>query len=138
MNTTINTSIQYKINEPVSIEEVIDVFISSGITRPVDDPDRIKQMLANANLIVTAWKDDKLIGISRSITDFCYCCYLSDLAVRIEYQHQGIGKELIDLTRKEVGPESMVLLLAAPQAKAYYPKVGFENIDNAFLIGREK
>ena len=129
--------ITYKINSPVSAEEVIEVFKSSGINRPVNDKPRIQQMLDKADLIISAWNDDKLIGIARSLTDFCYCCYLSDLAVRMEYQHQGIGKQLVYLTREEVGKQSMVLLLAAPAAMGYYSKIGMEKNDNAFIFGRE-
>jgi predicted N-acetyltransferase YhbS len=95
-------------------------------------------MYAGSNLIVSAWDGDKLVGLARSVTDFCYSCYLSDLAVRKEYQHQGIGKELVRLTKETIGDESMLLLLAAPSAMDYYPKIGMEKMDNAFMIKRSK
>lgn len=77
------------------------------------------------------------MGISRSITDFVYSCYLSDLAVLKEYQHQGIGKEMIRLTKETVGDHCMLLLLAASSAMEYYPKIGMDKIDNAFMIKRK-
>jgi predicted N-acetyltransferase YhbS len=95
-------------------------------------------MYANSNLVVTAWHNKKLVGISRSLTDFCYCCYLSDLAVRQEYKNKGIGKKLIELAKQRVGDQSMLLLLAAPTAMGYYPKVGLEKVDNGFIIRRTK
>lgn len=119
-------------------EAIIEVYNSSGITRPTHDADRIARMYAGSNLIVSAWDGDKLIGVARSVTDFCYSCYLSDLAVRKEYQHQGIGKELVRLTKETIGDESMLLLLAAPSAIEYYPKIGMDKLDNAFLIKRSK
>jgi predicted N-acetyltransferase YhbS len=93
-------------------------------------------MYANSNLIITAWEMDKLVGISRSLTDFCYCCYLSDLAVRKDYQTRGIGKKLIGLTRNSIGKQTALILLSAPAATDYYPKVGFEKIENGFIIKR--
>jgi len=87
---------------------------------------------------VTAWDKDKLVGISRSLTDFCYCCYLSDLAVRKEYQKQGIGKKLIGLTKDKIGELSMLLLLSAPTAMDYYPGVGLQKVDNGFIFKRVK
>lgn len=118
--------------------QIIDVYNSSGINRPTADNERIAKMYDNSNLIITAWDNDKLIGISRSLTDFCYCCYLSDLAVRKDYQTSGIGKKLIELTKNEIGAQTALVLLSAPTAMDYYPKIGFQKIDNAFLIKRTK
>jgi len=129
--------IQFKINAKVPAEAVIDVFKSSGIIRPVDDIKRIQTMLDNANLTITAWDGIELIGIARSLTDYCYCCYLSDLAVKKEYQKTGIGKTLIELTQNEIGEETMLLLLSAAPAMEYYPKVGFTNVENGFIIKRK-
>ncbi|HEU5168701.1 MAG TPA: GNAT family N-acetyltransferase [Chitinophagaceae bacterium] len=117
-------------------ESIIDLYNSSGINRPTADYERISRMYANSNLVVTAWDNDKLVGISRSLTDFCYCCYLSDLAVREEYKHKGIGKKMIEITKEIIGEQSMLLLLAAPSAMEYYPKVGLEKVDNGFIIKR--
>ena len=117
-------------------ESIIDLYNSSGINRPTTDLERIARMYANSNLIVTAWDKDKLVGISRSLTDFCYCCYLSDLAVREEYKYKGIGKKMIEITKEIVGEQSMLLLLAAPSAMEYYPKVGLEKVVNGFIIKR--
>lgn len=119
-------------------DQIIEVFNSSGINRPTDDKERIAKMFFHANLIVTAWEEEKLVGIARSLTDFCYCCYLSDLAVRKEYQAQGIGKELIKLTKNSIGEQTALILLSAPAAMGYYPKAGFLKIDNGFIIKRTK
>jgi GNAT superfamily N-acetyltransferase len=130
--------IRYKVNVPVTAEAVIRLFISAGLNRPVDQPARIQRMLDNANLIVTAWDAEELVGIARSISDFAFCTYLSDLAVKKEYQRQGIGRMLVDLTRQEIGEESMLLLLSVKQAMAYYPEIGFEPATNAFVIPKKK
>jgi N-acetylglutamate synthase-like GNAT family acetyltransferase len=120
------------------IDQIIDVYNSSGINRPTTDKERIEKMYSNSNLILTAWDNNKLVGISRSLTDFCYCCYLSDLAVRKEYQTSGIGKKLIELTKSEIGEQTALILLSAQTAIDYYPKVGMQKIDNGFIIKRTK
>ena len=130
--------ITYKLDIIPDAEKIIDLYKSSGINRPIADKERITKMYANSNLIVTAWDISKLVGISRSLTDFCYSCYLSDLAVRKEYQKHGIGKKLIALTKEKIGEHTMLLLLAAPAAMDYYPKVGFEHVENGFIIKRTK
>ena len=131
-------NITYKTEAIPDIDEITDVYRSSGINRPADDSDRITRMYANSNLVITAWDNDLLVGIARSLTDFCYCCYLSDLAVRREYQHYGIGRELIRRTKEKIGDQTMLLLLSAPGAMEYYPKVGFEKVDNGYIIRRKK
>lgn len=128
----------YHINQPVEAGAVADLFRDSGIRRPVDDITRIEKMLENANLIITAWDGEKLIGICRCLTDFVYCCYLSDLAVAANYQRRGIGKELIARTREYLGDQVMILLLAAPAAKDYYGPVGFDKVDNGWIINRTR
>jgi GNAT superfamily N-acetyltransferase len=131
-------AIQYKINVPLSSSDVSDVFKSSEIKRPVDDLDRIQRMIDNADVTVSAWDVEKLVGIARAITDYSYCCYLSDLAVSKPYQKRGIGTELINHLRGHLGEEVSLLLLSAPTAMEYYPRVGFEKTEKAFLIPRVK
>jgi ribosomal protein S18 acetylase RimI-like enzyme len=130
------TDLSFRINAPVSTGQVIEVFRSSGINRPVDDEARIAQMLRYGNLTITAWHGDQLVGFARSLTDYCFCCYLSDLAVRGDFQRRGIGKKLIELTKAQVGEQTTLLLLAAPAAKDYYPKTGMDRYVDTFVIKR--
>ena len=126
----------YKINQHVSIDDVIDVYNSSGINRPTKDKMRIEKMFTNSNLIISAWHEFTLVGISRALTDYNFCCYLSDLAVRKDFQHKGIGKRMVEITKEQIGDECMLLLLAAPEAIDYYPKIGMEKVENGFIIKR--
>jgi len=128
--------ITYKNDGNISAVQLAEVFRNSEIRRPVDDLDRMATMLKHANLIVTAWDGERLVGVARALTDFSYCCYLSDLAVDKNYQKRGIGEELIQRVRAGIGEQSMLLLLAAPEAMEYYPKVGFEAVSNGWIMKR--
>lgn len=130
--------IVYRRNMPLAVADVIRVYRSSGIKRPVDDADRIERMFAGANLTVSAWDGDTLVGVARALTDFSYCCYLSDIAVDGACQRRGIGKALIDEVRAAIGPECSLILLSAPSAMAYYPELGFSKIENGFVIARSR
>ncbi len=130
--------ITYKTNAILEAHQLSDLFKASGIKRPVEDLNRVKKMIDNSNLTVTAWDGEKLVGVARALSDFSYCCYLSDLAVDKEYQNQGIGHELVDEIQKLIGEESNLVLLSAPEAMEYYPKIGFEKCGNAYLIYRKK
>ncbi|MCE5173362.1 GNAT family N-acetyltransferase [Paenibacillus profundus] len=131
-------NITYRNNKDVNVEDVIRVFKNSGIVRPIDQSERIQAMMNNADILLTAWLGDKMIGVARALTDWSYCCYLSDLAVDKEVQKSRVGQELIAKVREEIGEEVALILLAAPSAMAYYPKVGFEKIENGFMIKRKK
>ena len=128
--------IQYRTGNTLNLDQVIELYEAStlGERRPIHDRPRFSAMLANANLVITAWDGDLLVGISRSITDFSYFTYLSDLAVRVSHQKRGIGKELIRLTQLHGGPETNILLLAAPAAEQYYPRIGFTHASQAWLL----
>lgn len=130
------TKILYRNDGDISPSQLAQLFRNSGIRRPVDDLPRLAMMLKHANLIITAWDGTKLVGVARALTDFSYSCYLSDLAVDKEYQKSGIGRELIQRVRAAIGEQSMLLLLAAPEAMAYYPKAGFEAVENGWIIKR--
>ena len=132
------SSIQYRLNAPVTGQEVAEVFVRSGINRPTEDTNRIQKMLDHANLTITAWNGEKLVGIARSLTDFCYCCYLSDLAVDKEYQGRGIGQELIQQTRNQLSEQVTLILVSSPTAMSYYPAVGFDKAENAWIIRRKR
>lgn len=128
--------IEYKVNVPITSSHFIALLQQTtlGERRPLDDEFRIKGMLENSNLIVTAWEDETLVGIARSITDFYYCCYLSDLAVSENTQARGIGKQLIIETFKQLKPGCKMNLLAAPLAVEYYPHLGFEKHESAWIL----
>lgn len=130
--------IEYRHNYPLDPCDVARVFESSGIIRPTDDLPRIARMLAGADLVVSAWDTGRLIGVCRALTDFSYCCYLSDLAVDGEYQRQGIGKRLIDMVRDVIGEEVTLVLLSASGAMDYYPKIGMSRAKNAFVMKRRR
>lgn len=127
--------IVYTIETDLSIEEFKTVLVSStlGERRPVNEPERLRKMLEHGNLIVTARDNGKLIGVSRSLTDFLFCTYLSDLAVDKAYQKKGIGKELIRQT-KLATPKAKLILLAAPAAISYYPKIGMSQFEFCYYL----
>ena len=104
--------------------------------RPVNDPKRIEQMLRHGNILITAWSGELLVGVSRALSDFSFCCYLSDLAVDEAFQHKGIGKKLIEETHAVSGLDTMLILLAAPAAINYYPKIGMNKFEHCFIINR--
>ena len=132
-------SIDYRDDAKLEVDEAIDLYKRStlGARRPVHRPDIFAGMLKHANLTVTAWSGARLVGISRSLTDFTYVAYLADLAVDVDYQKQGIGKRLIEETRQRLAPECMIVLLAAPLANDYYPKLGFEHHPRAWVLPGE-
>ena len=127
--------VHYQTEENLTIEEFRTILINStlGERRPIDEPDRLTKMLQHGNLIITARQDGKLIGVARSLTDFTYCTYLSDLAVHEAYQKRGIGKELIRLT-KLATPKAKLILLSAPKAVNYYPRIGMTKWDQCYVL----
>ncbi len=129
------SEIIYTVEKSLDVSEFIEVLKNSTLAerRPVDDEQRISSMCNNANLIVTARLDGKLVGVARSITDFVYCTYLSDLAVDLEYQKKGIGKKLIEETKK-ITPKAKLILLSAPAAVDYYPRIGMTKHNHCFYI----
>jgi GNAT superfamily N-acetyltransferase len=132
--------ITFAFEPDLSAEEFHAVLVAStlGERRPVDDLGRLDRMLRNADIVATARDGGKLIGVSRAITDFAYCCYLSDLAVDAAYQRQGIGKRLIDETRARAGETATLILVAAPAAESYYPKIGMQHHPSCWTIPRER
>ncbi len=132
--------IRYVLEPGLAVEEFRAVLILStlGERRPVDDVKRLERMLRQADLIVTARDEGRLVGVSRAVTDFSYCCYLSDLAVDAEYQRMGIGKRLIDETHKAAGEETTLVLVAAPAAEGYYPKIGMVQRPSCWVIPKKR
>lgn len=128
----------FSTDRPITATQFIDVLNRStlGERRPVADPARIQTMLDYGNVLITAWDNSVLVGVSRALTDFSFCCYLSDLAVDEAYQHRGIGKRLVELTHEMSGPQTTLILLAAPKAANYYPKIGMQRHEACFLVDR--
>jgi ribosomal protein S18 acetylase RimI-like enzyme len=117
-------------------DKVAQLFRRAGMRRPVDDLPRIRRMLDESDLTLTAWIGDELVGICRSLTDWVFTCYVSELTVDPEQQTGGIGRTLLDETKKALGPDVLLILLSTPVAASYYPKVGFRQAENAWVLDR--
>lgn len=127
--------IYYQLENQISLEEFKRVLVNStlGERRPIDDDVTLANILEYGNLIITAWDDGNLIGVARSLSDFNYCTYLSDLAVDKKYQKMGVGKELIKQT-KLASLKSKLILLSALNAVGYYPKIGMKQWEYCYFL----
>ena len=130
--------VTYQLEPDLTSEEFVDVLLRSTLAerRPVDEPETIRAMLANGDVIITARSGNRIVGVSRAITDFGYCTYLSDLAVDEEFQRRGIGRELIRLTHEAAGLHTTLVLLAAPKAADYYPHIGMSKHGSCWITKR--
>ena len=130
--------IVYAVEPDLPVEEFRAVLVASTLAqrRPVDDPGRLQRMLRGADIIATARDGGRLVGVARALSDFAYCCYLSDLAVDAAYQRQGIGRQLIRETRSAAGDHSALILIAAPAAQTYYPHIGMQAVSTCWQIPR--
>jgi GNAT superfamily N-acetyltransferase len=137
-----HADIVYAVEDGLDPAEMVDIFHRSGLAerRPVDDTDLVAKMAAGANLVVTARAGGLLVGLARSVTDFAYCVYLSDLATDRDYQGRGIGKRLIEMTRDAAGMRANLILISAPGAMDFYrkvgPSIGLENVDSGWIMRR--
>jgi GNAT superfamily N-acetyltransferase len=131
--------VDYKVGGEFDLDQVLALYQRSTLAerRPVEDRACLAQMMEQANLIVTAWQGDRLVGIARTMTDFCYVAYLADLAVDAEIQRRGVGLGLMIATRSQLGPGATIVLLAAPAAEGYYPHVGFRHHPQAWVLRPE-
>lgn len=127
--------VDYRVGNNLDLDVVIELYEAStlGERRPLADRARMEAMLKNANLVITAWAGEQLAGIARSVTDWAFCTYLSDLAIRVSHQRMGIGKELMRRTQA-AAPQASLILLAAPKAVEYYPRVGFTRHESAWVL----
>ena len=128
----------FKVSEPLLPEQLAEVFRLSGLKRPYNDLERMGKMLDQADVLISCWDGDRVVGVARAITDYCYCCYLSDLAVVKEYQKRNIGKDLVQLLQETLGDQVAIVLLSSEEALAFYPQIGFEQANNAFRIARKR
>jgi GNAT superfamily N-acetyltransferase len=130
-------SINYQVNPTISVHDLIDILHKStlGLRRPLADLEAMESMLAHANYYIGAYENGNLVGLARAMTDFVYTTYLADLAVDEKYQHKGIGKELIKMLKRNI-PKAKLILLAAPAAEAYYPKIGMQKHPHCYFIDR--
>lgn len=140
MTQRLNPAIDYRVNAPVTAEQFLEVLDRSGLAqrRPVDDRECIEGMVAHGNLMVSAWDGARLVGVARSLTDFHYACYLSDLAVDRAYQGRGVGKGLLRATQGALQRRCRVILVAAPDANGYYEYLGLTNNPRCWVLERDR
>ena len=133
-------TISYRQGNNVSVDDFIELLRAStlGERRPIHNREVMQGMVENGNVMISAWDGDQLVGVARTLTDFHNVAYLADLAVHVNYQRQGIGKRLIEKTQDALKPTCFMVLLSAPDANDYYPKVGFEHNPRAWTMERRQ
>jgi GNAT superfamily N-acetyltransferase len=137
---TIQDAIRYALEPELAAAQFRDVLLASTLAarRPADDLERLDRMLRAADIVATARAGGRLVGVARAITDFSYCCYLSDLAVDAAWQRRGIGRQLIEQTHRAAGDGTTLILLAAPAAQSYYPHIGMKHMPSCWAISRSR
>ncbi len=132
--------LEYATTREITSRQFVQLLKASTLAerRPVGDAECIDGMLRHTDLLVTAWHGDELVGVARSVTDFAYCCYLSDLAVDVGFQKAGVGKRLMRMTKEQLGPRCKLILLSAPAAHGYYPRVGFDQHPSAWVLHEDR
>ncbi|WEX07865.1 GNAT family N-acetyltransferase [Chelativorans sp. AA-79] len=131
----------YAREQELEVAEFRRVLVESGLgaMRPVDDEARLKTMLEQAGLIITARLDQPgkpLVGVARGVTDSAWCCYVSELAVAASAQGLGIGKGLLEEARRQIGPRVALFLVSVPDAVRFYERIGMDRITEAFWFKR--
>ena len=139
-NCSRRMEIHYRDDAEITVDGAIDLYRRStlGERRPIDRPDVFAGMLKNADLLISAWHGPLLVGIARTLSDFSYVAYLADLAVDLSYQRRGIGKRLLEETKRRLSADCMIVLLAAPKANDYYRQLGFEPNPRAWVLNRRR
>jgi GNAT superfamily N-acetyltransferase len=129
-----NSEISYSVERTITVEQFRELLVAStlGERRPVEDTERLDAMLKNATLLVTAWDCELLVGVSRCLCDFAFANYCSDLAVRESHQKLGIGRELLKRSLEAGGCK--LILLSAPKAVTYYPRIGLTQHPSAWTL----
>jgi GNAT superfamily N-acetyltransferase len=130
--------IHYKDTKRVAAADVARVFHNSGIRRPFHDLPRLQRMIDHSGLLITAWAGQQMVGVARAVSDFSYCCYLSDLAVDRSYQKQGVGKTLLERLKRKLSDEVSLILISVPEAEAFFLKAGFIRSDRSYIIPRSR
>lgn len=131
--------IDYQLDPQITSEQFIEILENSTLAdrRPVDSIECVEGMIKNADIIITATIDNKIVGVARAVTDFTYACYLSDLAVDEIYQRNGIGKGLLQKVQEQLSPKCKIILLSAPDATEYYPKIGFKQHNSSWTLDKK-
>ncbi|HEQ1856533.1 TPA: GNAT family N-acetyltransferase [Providencia alcalifaciens] len=132
----VNNHITYKVNHSISVDDFLNLLKQSPLDTfvPTDDVALLDSMLNNADLLISAWVDEQVVGFARAITDFSFCCYISEIAVDTQYLHQGVGKHLLRLTAEELPPECHLIFRSTPDSQNTYPKLGFNPCPNTWHI----
>ena len=125
--------IRYAENRPLDPSAIAILYIAAGVENAITSHEQIQKMYENSNLIISAWDGSRLVGVARALTDFAYCCYLSDLAVDKKYQGLGIGASLLTLIQKAIGVNGSLILLSSPQASNFYERLGFRRLTNGYI-----
>ena len=125
--------IRYSEKRHLEPKAIADLYVQSGVDNPITDHERIAKMFDNSNLVISAWDGTRLVGIARALTDFAYCCYLSDLVIDQGYRGSGIGGNLVTLIQKAIGVNVSIFLVSSPSASTFYEKLGFKAISNGYI-----
>ena len=128
-------SVTYAEEPGLGVDDYVSVLAETTMRtkRPLANRKRIGDMLAGANLIVTARQDGEILGLARCISDGAWICYCAELAVKESAQGLGIGSGIIGKLNELLGPKIGLALFSEPEALGFYEKAGLTRLDNGFF-----
>ena len=117
--------IEYKTNKPITVEQFEGIIRETGLTRRLDDKERLANMMTHADFLITAWEAGEIVGFARGLSDYSSVVYVADLGVAKTHWKRGIGRSLMEQVVAYVGEDTHIVLLASKLAEDYYSRLGF-------------
>jgi len=91
-----------------------------------EKPELLYKALLNSHTLVSAWVDDRMVGIANAISDGGLVVYYPHMLVHPDYQGHGIGCKMMDAMQKKYGEYHQQMLTADGDAVKFYNKCGFK------------
>jgi GNAT superfamily N-acetyltransferase len=117
--------VEIKETKDVSQNDVISIYKANRWSS-AEKPDQLYNALLNSHSFITAWHNQKLVGLGNAISDGYLVVYYPHLIVHPDYQSMGIGKLILKKFQEKYGNFHQQILVADGKAIDFYEKCGFE------------
>lgn len=127
--------IKYYVGKKVDYIKLIVLFNQVGWNDKTEDTNRLRKMVENSQIVVTAWDKEEMVGFARCTTDYVFNGQINNVVVDVNYREKGIGKELIN---KIVDTSKLVtyILRGDIENERFYREIGFEDAPLSLVYKR--
>lgn len=129
--------LEFREEKNISKQDLLNLYNDAGWSSYTKDIEKLQRAFLNSDLVFSAWENNVLIGIVRTVSDNETVCFIQDILILKPYKRKGIGKIFLQKVLTESKGIRQIVLLTDAQdvdVRKFYESQNFKSCDTGEIV----